>query len=85
MQVPKLTWSHVGSKNKYQKDMSSKEIGLLSRNMILIILGSIVNIILCGRRGYTWPLSEHGIFTSIMNQIFILVPTTLRKVCAGSI
>ena len=49
-------WLGRGSKNKHQKDMWFKEIGLRAQNM-LTILSEIVNIILGG--GHVCPLYEH--------------------------
>ena len=48
-----------GSKNRHQKDMCLKEIGLTAQNMFTI-LGSIVNIIgPGGGEGRIWALNEH--------------------------
>ena len=69
------------SKNGYQKNMISKEIGLPAQNM-LSILSSTINIIV-------EDLHDHfmstRIFNLILNKIFIRAPRTMREVVSASI
>ena len=67
--TPIFGWYVVwyGSKNKYQKNISLKEIGLYVDNL-MTILGSMVNTI---ERTYITHLMSLRISTFIMNKILI--------------
>ena len=81
-QTPTCEWYVVwcGSKNGYQKDMRSKEIGQCAQNMITI-LGSLVKSIRGG--AYMTILWAQQIFTLLMNKIFIWAPTFMRKMATA--
>ena len=63
-------WAVCGSKNRHQKDMWFKEIGLRAQNL-LTVLGSIVNVIVGGGRGkgnLYYHSTSTRIFTLMMNK-----------------
>jgi hypothetical protein len=61
-------WVVCGSKNRHQKDMWFKEIGLRTQ-ILLIVLGSMVNVTVREGRSLYYHLMSMRIFTLIMNKI----------------
>ena len=73
------------SQTGYQKDMCLIKIGLHAQNTISI-RGSIVIIIIFFLGGVLYGhLTRMGIFTLVMNMIFIQDPKIMRKVGTTSI
>ena len=66
-------------KNRHQKAMCLKEIGLRAYKLVTI-LDSVVNII--GTTYYD-HLLRMRIFTLIMNKIFIRAPKIMRQIASG--
>ena len=70
-----------GSKNGYQRDTNSKEIGRCAQNM-LVILGSMIN-------KYWGDPDDHlmsmRMFNLLMNKIIMGPPKIMRQMATGTI
>ena len=75
-----------GCKNGHRKDIILEEIRLCVQNILLTIIGSIVNIIGGGGRGDLYDhLISLRILTLTINKIFIGAPKFMTKIATDKI